>query len=845
MSYVTRRLSSIARHLASVRGILLMVAGFLGAFAIFVGGDSGRRLGVVAVLALTGALILMSDRLSMPARGERPVALSRPVSIPPSSDGAPVYGPTREARDYERRREAVARLERAHAGLVGAQASAGGVPTSVGPIFTVVVRASDNDEALETTLVSLIEQTCSSWEAIVITDPTRSAQRVQAARFANLDRRIAVFAPTRVSGGAGAAQTGIRLARGELVAMVDAGSHLRVSSLNRMLEAFMQGDDGTIGAYTPTIKGASYLEVASLIANLRLGEPLVAVAAGAARGAIGELKGTDSDLWPIYGSLLSRGWAMAPANHVGLFVPGLLQASLWPDRYSALLACLESAPTLANAVNLAKLRLNVALEAAATGDTGTMVRSIEGVPPLPRAVFDRQIDLESMAQELVGKMSDRDVDLLAIDVATATRRAVDARLTSEIPTEAASPTKTADLVFVPQNAAQAREMLEVARETNREAIAFLLLDAATSDQGAASVLSDTEFVLFNDADLLGGLTTSKIVVGYPRDPLVDEILRPAIELGASVYELGTPDDLAVLRVDEGPPQLAEVTSLAAHELLPLLGSSPYEGSATLRISQGPTRTDAAFRRDESMTDLWDDDELRRFYNIHTGERCVIIGNGPSLNLLDLRRLANEYTIGVNGIFYAAEVMGFDLNYYVVEDSMVVNDNLAAIQQYRAGHKFFPSIYRDLISKEANVTFFNLNQSFYLKGSPTYCIPRFSTDGASRFFSGQSVTIVNLQLAYYMGFAEVILIGMDFSYSVPETSKITGNHILSQGDDPNHFHPDYFGKGKVWKDPKLDRVLASYLLAKQMYEADGRRILNATAGGNLQIFQRVEYESLFS
>jgi len=72
--------------------------------------------------------------------------------------------------------------------------------------------------------------------------------------------------------------------------------------------------------------------------------------------------------------------------------------------------------------------------------------------------------------------------------------------------------------------------------------------------------------------------------------------------------------------------------------------------------------------------------------------------------------------------------------------------------------------------------------------------------------------------------------------------VEGNRILSQGDDPNHFHPDYFGMGKVWKDPKLERVLANYQLAKLMYEADGRRILNATPGGRLELFDRVDYDS---
>ena len=58
---------------------------------------------------------------------------------------------------------------------------------------------------------------------------------------------------------------------------------------------------------------------------------------------------------------------------------------------------------------------------------------------------------------------------------------------------------------------------------------------------------------------------------------------------------------------------------------------------------------------------------------------------------------------------------------------------------------------------------------------------------------------NLQLAYWMGFSKVLLVGMDFSYQIPADAKVDGNIIVSQSDDPNHFDPRYFGAGKTWKE----------------------------------------------
>lgn len=313
------------------------------------------------------------------------------------------------------------------------------------------------------------------------------------------------------------------------------------------------------------------------------------------------------------------------------------------------------------------------------------------------------------------------------------------------------------------------------------------------------------------------------------------------------------DGIEVMRVNECPDFGRNLTQVTSADLARWLTDDSVPSPDTSATPSGPTvlwhgisnpDPDAAFAIEEYPDTLFDATDLEQFKNIHRGERCVIIGNGPSLNQLDLRKLKSEYTIGVNGIFYASEQMGFDPTYYVVEDTMVMRDNVEAIRAFAAGHKFFPSIYRRYIGEAPNVTYFMMNRGFYTENSPSYCVPRFSTDASQRLYSGQSVTIINLQLAYYMGFSEVAVIGMDFSYTIPDDAKVDGTLILSMGDDPNHFHPDYFGKGKTWKDPKLDRVLANYQLAKAMFEADGRRIVNATAGGKLEIFDRAPYDVLF-
>jgi hypothetical protein len=118
---------------------------------------------------------------------------------------------------------------------------------------------------------------------------------------------------------------------------------------------------------------------------------------------------------------------------------------------------------------------------------------------------------------------------------------------------------------------------------------------------------------------------------------------------------------------------------------------------------------------------------------------------------------------------------------------------------------------------------------------------FARDVCGRVFEGSTVTYVALQLAYHMGFDEVILIGVDHNFATQGRANVT---VVSEGADPNHFAPDYFGKGFRWQLPDLEASEQAYRMAKEAFEADGRRVLDATVGGKLTVFPKVEYADLF-
>ena len=222
--------------------------------------------------------------------------------------------------------------------------------------------------------------------------------------------------------------------------------------------------------------------------------------------------------------------------------------------------------------------------------------------------------------------------------------------------------------------------------------------------------------------------------------------------------------------------------------------------------------------------------LRPMHNQYQGKRCFVIGNGPSLRNTDMSKLRGEYTFGMNRIYLMFPELGFETSFFVSINDLVVEQCAADIQQLQMP-KFIAWHAREWLQPADNL--FMLHT--------TYTGPKFACDITKRLWEGATVTYVALQTAFYLGFSEVILIGVDHSFTTKGKPNTT---IVSQGDDPNHFNPAYFGKGFRWQLPDLDTSEVGYAMARQAFEQDGRKVLDATVGGKLTIFPKVDYNTLF-
>ena len=221
--------------------------------------------------------------------------------------------------------------------------------------------------------------------------------------------------------------------------------------------------------------------------------------------------------------------------------------------------------------------------------------------------------------------------------------------------------------------------------------------------------------------------------------------------------------------------------------------------------------------------------LRGLKDRFWGKRCFIIGNGPSLRKTDLVKLENEFTFGLNRIYLNYESMGYEPTFYCCVNPLVIEQFHREINKIKS-IKFVRNSSRSQITDHIN--------TFFVKSLPGHDFNK--TFESCAWYEGWTVTYCAMQVAYYLGFTTVILVGVDHSFK--NTGK-PNQAVEAETSDQNHFHPDYFGKGVKWQYPDLEKSEKSYRIARKVFQKDGRRILDATIGGKLTVFPKVDYDEV--
>lgn len=236
--------------------------------------------------------------------------------------------------------------------------------------------------------------------------------------------------------------------------------------------------------------------------------------------------------------------------------------------------------------------------------------------------------------------------------------------------------------------------------------------------------------------------------------------------------------------------------------------------------------------------------LEGLRNKYYGQSIFIVGNGPSLNKIDLDVLKDYYCFGVNKIYLMFDRVDWRPDFYTSLDWRVTPDCYEEINKLSGMTFFFAYRFHGMLREGEDVFWY---ESF----SPGRLLSeKFESDATKGLRGGGGTLSAALQLAFFLGFRRMFFIGVDSSFVIPKSVLQSGGDRFGTGvqislesteDDPNHFDPQYFGKGTKWHDPNLDEQKRGFRAAHRAIHVLGGQLYNSTIGGNLESVPRMPFE----
>lgn len=237
----------------------------------------------------------------------------------------------------------------------------------------------------------------------------------------------------------------------------------------------------------------------------------------------------------------------------------------------------------------------------------------------------------------------------------------------------------------------------------------------------------------------------------------------------------------------------------------------------------------------------DADYIRSLKGCADGKRCFVIGNGPSLTVSDLESLSGEVTFASNRIWNLFDITSWRPTYYLMVDREIIAQEAMTVPDRSVGHAFINiTPFSTQLRGVDGITLINKHAGYYSSNKYTTKNIVFSNRPDMFFSEGYSVTFTALQLALWMGFKTIYLIGMDHTFKnvTDSNGKITHN-----ADIQDHCFEN--PAGAVINPQYREGVEFAYNLARLEAGKCGARIMNATRGGSLEVFDRINLDTVLS
>lgn len=242
------------------------------------------------------------------------------------------------------------------------------------------------------------------------------------------------------------------------------------------------------------------------------------------------------------------------------------------------------------------------------------------------------------------------------------------------------------------------------------------------------------------------------------------------------------------------------------------------------------------------------ERIEALKNKYKNERCFIIGNGPSLRFNDLSKVQNEYVISATYFPLHREYRNLKKVFHCLATPMVWV------------HGGFPLIlYNSMLSNSKTIyfvedSFIVLNKKYrMLPENRVMYIDFFDPNTEGKDFSIETdlnkpipyaVNVTSDMLfpvAFYLGFEKIYLIGHDGNLKLDAHPDWSHSHFYSIDLMPPQSRYHMTQQSTGFSTQNLNNVYSEF---KKYFEKHNKKVYNATHEGDITIFERVDYDSLF-
>lgn len=232
--------------------------------------------------------------------------------------------------------------------------------------------------------------------------------------------------------------------------------------------------------------------------------------------------------------------------------------------------------------------------------------------------------------------------------------------------------------------------------------------------------------------------------------------------------------------------------------------------------------------------------IQKLKNRFLGKRCFLIGNGPSLSIGDLDTLTKrqEISFASNKIFRLFDQTEWYPDVYCISDPVQMKD----CWEYLS---FFP--FPIMLLRDPASTLYQKECVPLIKGKNVHYFNPIFVDSLQEEYMSYScqpdhhviiratVIEVMFQFALYMGIREMYLLGVDCNYQPVDTLSETNK---------NHFYVEPDPKKRNQYTPSGERMIEAFVKMECYAQEHGIKVYNATRGGKLEVFERVDFDCLF-